>query len=140
MMIQWVIDMYKRSDFRQLYYIDKEIKLYKAEMRSIEERGEKSTQALSDMPRAAGVSKKVENSAVDAVEVNEVITYALEKRKREKAKLMRKINSVEDAEMRLILLYRYVYCFSWERVAAELNSTSDAVRSKDKRFFEGKIK
>lgn len=130
--------MNKRSDFQQLFYIDKEIKLYKAEMKGIEERGGKCTQVLSDMPRAAAISRKVEDSAVDAVEVDEVIEYALKKRKREKAKLMRKINSIEDAEMRLILLYRYVYCLSWKCVAAALNSTVEAVKNKDYRFFKKK--
>lgn len=127
--------MFTRNKFKQLFYIDKEIKEYQQEIKNIEAKGEKCTQVLSDMPKASKVSRKIEDAAVDAVEVLETISYALEKREREKARLMEAINRVEDAEMRLILFYRYAQCMSWGHVAKKLNSTPEAVRAKDKRFF-----
>lgn len=127
--------MFSRRDFKQLYYLSKEIKEYEAEIERITARGEKCTQVLSDMPRASGISRKIEDAAVDAVEVYEVINYAKQKRQQEKIRLLETISSVDDSEMRMILLYRYFFAMSWEEVAKKLNSTSDAMRSKDRRFF-----
>lgn len=127
--------MYSRYDFQQLFYIDKEIKEYEAEIERIETRGEKCTQVLSDMPRASGISRKVEDASVDAAELYEIISYAKEKRQREKIRILQRISSVKDAEMRMILFFRYVLCLSWDDVARKMNSTYDAVRCKEKRFF-----
>ena len=127
--------MFTRKDFKQLYYIEKEIAAYREERNLLGARGAKSTQVLSDMPRSSGISRKVEDAALDAVEVDEVIAYAIKKRETEKAKLLGEIGKVEDSEMRLILFHRYVQCLPWRRVAKLLNSTPEAVRNKDKRFF-----
>ena len=130
--------MFTRKQFKQLYYIDREIKEYEAEIERIETRGEKCTQVLSDMPRASGISRKIEDAAVDATEVYEIIAYAKQKRQREKIRILRQISVVEDAEMRMILFFRYVLCLSWHEVAKRMNSSSDAMRSKDRRFFGDK--
>ena len=127
--------MFTRKDFKQLYYLSREIREYEAEIKRIEARGEKCTQVLSDMPRASGISRKIEDAAVDAAEVYEVIAYAKKKRQQEKIRLLETISRVDDAEMRMILLYRYFFAMSWQDVAKKMNSTSDAMRSKDRRFF-----
>lgn len=128
--------MFTRKDFKQLFYIDREIEAYREEMKHLESKGAKSTQVLSDMPRGSGISRKVEDAALDAVEVDEVIAYAIKKREREKAKIMRLIDEVEESEMRLILFCRYVQCMSWRDVAKAVNSTVGAVKNKEYRFFE----
>lgn len=130
--------MYQRNDFKQLFFIDKEIARLKLEIEEIRARkGEHCTQNYEsmDMPRGTGISNKVLESAVDAVEVDEVIQYALQVREREKAKLMQLIQTIPDAETRDIFIYRYYDGLSWSLVAKKMNSTVEAVRNKDKRFF-----
>ena len=131
--------MYQRNDFKQLFFIDKEIARLKLEIEEIRARkGEHCTQNYEnmDMPRGTGISNKVLESAVDAVEVDEVIQYALQVREREKAKLMQLIQSVQDAEMRNILMYHYYDGLSWRETARKLNSTVQAVKNKEYRFFK----
>lgn len=126
-----------RDDFRQLFFIDKEIKRLQLEIEDIETRGTHCTQNYEsmDMPRGSGVGDKVGETSVEAESVEEVIRYALRKREREKAKLLMRIEQEPDAETRLILRYRYAEKMSWDDVAAMINSTYDAVKAKDKRFF-----
>lgn len=112
---------------------------YSEEIRRLEEKGMKSTQVLSDMPRSSGINSKIEDAAVNAVEVSEVIQYAIKKREREKVRLLQMIANVEDTEMRLILFYRYLCGMRWQQVAEKMNTTEDSVKGKEKRFFK-KIK
>lgn len=130
--------MYQRNDFKQLFFIDKEIARLRLEQEDIRtRRGEHCTQNYEnmDMPRGTGVSDKVGESAADTVEVNEVIQYALQVREREKARLMQLIQTIPDAETRDIFIYRYYDGLSWSKVAKKMNSTVEAVKNKDYRFF-----
>lgn len=131
--------MYQRNDFKQLFFIDKEIARLRLEQEDIRtRRGEHCTQNYEnmDMPRGSGISNKVLEAAVDTVEVDEVVQYALKVREQEKAKLMRRIQTVPDAEMRNILMYRYYDGLSWGDVAKKMNTSRDAVVNKDYRFFK----
>ena len=133
--------MYQRHDFKQLFYLNREIARLKLEIEDIRtRRGERCTQRYEnmDMPRGTGVSDKVGESAADIVEINEVISDALQKREWEKARLMQLIQTIPDAETRDIFIYRYYDGLSWSKVAKKMNSTVDAVRGKDKRFFQKK--
>lgn len=130
------MDNLTREDFKQLYYIDKEIEAFRLEIEDIETHGTHCTQILSDMPRGTSTGNKIESAAVDAVSVEEIVKYAMKRREVEYRKLIELINSINDAEMRVLLFYRYVRGLAWIDVAKKMNSTIDAVKQKDKRFFQ----
>ena len=131
--------MYQRDDFKQLFYLNKEIARLRLEIEDIRtRRGERCTQRYEDMdmPRGTGVSDKVGESAADIVEVDEVIRGILQRREEEKARLMELIQTIPDSETRNIFLYRYYYGYSWRKVAKLMNNTEEAVKNKDYRFFK----
>ena len=133
------MDTITREDFKQLYFIDKEIKKLKLEIEDIEVRkGMHCTQSYEnmDMPRGSGTSNPVCDASVEAVTVEEVLIYALNKRKKEKAKLYKIIAEEPDAETRLILEHRYIDGMEWDDVAEAVGSTYHGVKQKDKRFFQ----
>lgn len=131
--------MFTRKDFRQLFFREKEIEAFELEKMDIRIRkGMSCTQNYEnmDMPRGTGSSDKVSEAAADLCVVDEVIDYAKTQQEREYAKLIRYINGIEDAEMRCIIHYRYALNWKWSWVAKKLHKSIDAVKAKDRRFFE----
>ena len=125
-----------RDEFKQLFYLSKEIAYYQLKIEKLRTKAEGCTQQLSDMPKGGTSGKKIEDTAIEIAEVSQIRDAIIRKRERERVKLLEMIEQVPDSEMRLILLLRYDARMPWKDVAKELNSTSEAVRSKDKMFFQ----
>lgn len=128
---------YKREDFKQLIHLESEIKMLAREAAELSLKALPGSMSYenADMPKATERKDMICESVTDKVEVLEVIEYAKEQCVKEYLRIFNLIRTVDDSEMRKILFYRYCKALEWKDVAKEINSTYDAVISKDKRFF-----
>ena len=126
-----------REEFKQLFYLDKEIQVLEQEKEEAETNAMACTQKITPAPGGTNApGNKIETGAVKAADIDGVIDYILYRRNQEKANLLMLIDQVEDAEMRMILHFRYLKGLSWRDVARKMGTTESAVKNKELRFFK----
>lgn len=122
----------------QIYYINLEIKALQLELAKMEEeRNYYKPMILSDMPRAGGEHiNPSDEYLVKRQEIEDMINYAMRKLQYERKKLEQFLNTVEDAEMRLILRLRCVNNMKWEDIGEELHMARTTASRKFYNFFK----
>jgi len=94
--------------------------------------------SLSGMPRGGPEHSKVEQYAAALAEIEAGIQERIVRSTIEEARLRRYIETVPDAQMRNLLLCRFVDCCTWEQVAArcDFERTAYAVKKRVYRFIQ----
>lgn len=124
----------------QIYYINLEIKALRLELAKIkEERQYYKPNIITDMPRGNGDYVNTEDEYLAREqELEEMLNYALRKLQYERRKIERFLNTVEDAETRLILRLRCVNNMKWEDIGAEIGADRRTASRKFYNFFQKK--
>lgn len=81
---------------------------------------EKITTTLTGMPHATGTSNRVEYCIGKIMELEREVTSDIDKLIDMKSEIRKMIESVKDNRYRLLLEYRYLNNFTWERIAEEM--------------------
>ena len=110
----------KKEYLKRYKEIDSEINQLLLEKQEIMALGTKITPTYSDMPKGMGESNKLQ-SVVERLEEQETkIDKKVDDLYEVKADIEKAINTVDDDTLRLLLRYRYINGWTWERIAVEM--------------------
>ena len=124
-----------REELKQIYYINKEIKMWQRELDRLQCKSLIGSQQIDDMPRGSGTSDKVADLAIERTEVSDIITGKLAEIQVQRKRIMSYISNIDDSLLRQIVFLRNVSCMNWNQVARELNSTENCVKQIYSRHF-----
>ncbi len=113
-----------KKELSQLYYLNREIEYLQRRVQELECLATSSTQKITGMPFGGGVSDMVGRYATEIANLKALLDLNLKKCFYELNKLNNYIESVEDAQVRMILSLRYVNGLSWEQVAASIGGSN----------------
>ena len=88
------------------------------------------------MPGGNITSDKVADYAVELAEIKELIDLEIKRLYIVRAKIERYIETIEDAEMRLIIRLRAINNMRWEDIGAELGMERTTVSKKYRNFLK----
>lgn len=122
----------------QIYYINKEIKHLQKELRDLEaERKYYKPSILSDMPKGRGEYRNIADEFLEKQEkLEDMLRYSLRKLQEERKKIEEFLESVENAEMRLILRLRCINNKSWGEIGKEIGADRTTISKKFYNFFK----
>ena len=124
-----------REELKQIYYINKEIKMWQRELDRLQCKSLIGSQRIDGMPKGSGTSDKVADLAIEKEEIREIINGKLTEIQVQRKRIMNYINGIEDSLLRQIMFLRNVSCMNWNQVARELNSTENCVKQIYSRHF-----
>lgn len=130
-----------KEELSQIYYLNREIKMWQKELERLECQSLLKGQQLSGMPSGGGNIDKVGGLAVKKTDIQLIIEGKLKEIQLQRERIIGYINSIEDSMMRQIVFYRNVSCMSWRQVAMEIggDNTEEGIKKIYQRFLK-KIK
>lgn len=126
----------KRKELQSLYYIQREIEMWEAELEAI---GYMTSSRQSGAPGGNGIPGKPTEHAAEKYEKIKAIVRKLHGDAVEvRAGIYRHIAELDDSLMRQIVMHRCISLESWEDVARAVggNNTADSVRKRFERAYE----
>lgn len=122
----------------QLYYLNMLIKRNERRLEEMRDRLTCITPKLSGMPGKAGASDSIGDTMPEIVDLIRRIEVEKAAYVQEKAKLEGYLNGIEDAQVRLIFVLRFVDLKSWNDVADVLggNNSADSVKKVCYRYLK----
>lgn len=128
-----------RDDLKQIFYLNKEIKMWQEELDRIQCKSLTGGQEITGMPNGkGGKSDRVGDMAVDTVEIETIVKGKLAEIQMQRKKIMQFIEDIDDSLLRQIVFFRNVSCMNWSQVARELGSTENCVKQIYSRYFRQK--
>lgn len=124
------------EESKQIYYIIKEIEVIKKDLAELRMKNPYKENIITDMPRGGGKNTDLTGYVSDIMELEDMLNYALRRLQRERRKFEEFLDTVEDAEMRLILRLRCINNMRWEDIGAELHMDRRTASRKFYRFFK----
>ena len=82
---------------------------------------EKTTTTLTGMPHATGTSNRVEYCIGKIMELEKEVTSDIDKLIDTKSEIRKMIDAVQDTRYRLLLEYRYLCDWSWDKIAETMH-------------------
>ena len=119
----------------KLYYLKLEIENIKEE---IKELAEISSSEISDMPKGTGTSNPTEQYFLKKEKLLERLNYKLEKYIEERENIENKLETIEDAEVRLIARYRFIENLKWEDIGRKMHNDRSVCYRKLKKYLDNK--
>lgn len=119
----------------KLYYLKLEIENIKEE---IKELAEISSAEISDMPKGTGTSNPTEQYFLKKEKLLERLNYKLEKYIEERENIENKLETIEDAEVRLIARYRFIENLKWEDIGRKMHNDRSVCYRKLKKYLDNK--
>ena len=129
-----------KEELNQIYYLEKEIEMWRKALNRLQSRSLLPSQEITDMPFGTGISDKVGNHAVTEVDIEDKIKALQKKAIEEQYKVLEYIETIDDSLMKQIIYHRHVLCMKWNEVAKALESSNspDNLRIMHDRFLEEK--
>lgn len=126
-----------KDELRQIYYINREITMWKHELDRLRCQSLVKSPVISDMPRG-GRSRGVADYAVEIADYEAVIEGLLARAQIQRKRILDFIGDIDDSVMKQIVFYRHISCMSWGEVAGAIGggNTEDGVRMMYNRFFK----
>lgn len=125
------------KELNQLHYINKEIEVLKRQLDELKSRSMVKGQEITGMPFVTGTSDKTAQIAVAIREVEELYEIKLRELYVVRGRIERYINTIDDAELRLIVRLRSINNMHWEDIGAEVGMDRRTASRKYYRFIEG---
>ncbi len=130
------------KEANQIYYINKEIESIQRDISDLESSVTYlKAVTYSDMPKnygADGNAERLEKYLDRHRKLVSLLTNALSRLQRERAKMEVFLSTVDDAEMRLIIRLRCVNNMSWRKIGAEIGMDRRTASRKFYNFFSKK--
>lgn len=125
-------------ELSQLYWLNREIEMDIARLHELEMKALPGARALDGMPHAPGVSDMVGTYAAEIADLREIISRKQERCLRERLRLERYIDSIDDSLLRQIFTLRFISGLPWNQVAMHIGggNTAESVRQAAKRFIK----
>jgi hypothetical protein len=106
------------KELSQLYWLNREIELDKEQLEALIAKAEGPGALLSRMPRAGIPSDRLSLYAAEIADLRGILEEKIARCLHECNRLMRYIDGVPDARLRMILTLRFVKGLSWGQTAA----------------------
>ena len=97
----------------QLNYLKKEIKIHQERLTELNALAEIKSSAITGMPMSKSISDRIGYSVIKIISIKDALSKLCEE-------LTDYIENVDDPIIRMILTYRYVNNFSWEKTASKI--------------------
>ena len=128
------------KELNQLHYINKEIEVLKEQLDELKSRSVIKGQEITGMPFVTGTSDKTAQIAVAIREIEELYEIKLRELYVVRNRIERYINTIEDAELRLIVRLRSINNMFWEDIGVEMNMDRRTASRKYYKFInENKV-
>ena len=126
------------QDLSQLYYLDKQIQRDEERLEQMRARLTNISPKLSGMPGKPGASDKVVDGVAEIVDLARQIEEERAGFEKEKAKLEAYLRGIEDTQIRLIFILRFVDLKTWAEVAEAIggNNTEESVKKVCYRYLK----
>ena len=124
-----------KEELKQIYYINKEIKMWQRELDAIECKSLIKGQALTGMPYGSGISDPTFNIVAEREKYEKIIEGKLAEIQIQRRKIIEYIDSIDDSLLRQIMFLRNISCMSWNQIASELGKTETCVKQIYSRHF-----
>lgn len=124
------------KELNELYYIKIEINRLRKELEELENKSLVKGQEITGLPGSSGGADKVADHAVELAEIKELIDLKIKQLWLVRSKVERYIETIDDAEMRLIVRLRAVNNMTWEKIGAELGMERTTVSKKYRSFLQ----
>lgn len=111
-----------KKDLQQIYYINREIKMWQNKLNSITEIGAVN---ITGVPGAHNISDSVSDMAMQKSELQTIIAGKLAELKIKRREVMNFINGIDDSLMRQIIQCRFIDCMSWRQVSEAIYGRID---------------
>ena len=109
-----------KKELKNLYYLKKEIVEQKKRIKELENLATSCTAKVTEFTNKTEVIDKVGNYAVEIADLKRLLDLNLKKRFYELVRLDKFIESIEDSEIRTILMLRYAQGLSWQQIAKDM--------------------
>jgi hypothetical protein len=130
------------KELSQLYWLNREIERDKKLLEELDVEPGYTPRNITGVPGTQSVADMTSKYATEIADLSEVIEINKRRCFRERNRLTRYINSVDDSRLRDILFLRFVSGLSWRQVAASIGggNTAESVRKACKRLMKKNIK
>lgn len=123
------------EEVSELYYINKEIAQIQREIAELKKKNYYKKPVMSDMPKGSRGTDIRE--CVDSIKaLEDSLHYNLLTLQRKRVAAEEFLQSVEDAEIRLIMRLRVVNNMSWENIGKEVGMSRTTVSRKFYQYFQ----
>lgn len=126
------------EELSQIYYINKEIKSLQMELAQLRQKNFYKPNVITDMPRGGEGAEQNLEYVNDVMMLEDLINYSLRKLQYERKKIEEFLNSIEDADLRLIMRLRAVNNMKWEDIGQEVNMSRRTVCRKFFGYFKSR--
>lgn len=121
-----------REGLGKVYLIDREIEMLERELNRIRQQSLMKSKQMTGMPFANTneTGDPTQELAIKILSAQEELSAQKIKLEKERLELIHFIYSIEDPVLRLIVKYRCVDCWKWEKIAKELGYERTSVSKK----------
>lgn len=123
------------EELSQIYYINKEIKSLQRELAELKQKNFYKPNIITDMPRGGKGEEQNLEYVNDIMMIEDLISYSLRKLQYQRKKVEEFLDTVEDAELRLIMRLRAVNNMCWEDIGEEIGKDRRTVSKKFYNYF-----
>lgn len=128
-----------KKELKQIYYINREIILWKRELERVKSESEVKGQEITGMPRGGGISDTTGERASRVIDIELIILGKLTEIQIQRKAILEYIESIEDSFTRQLIYYRHVLLMDWEEIANTFGGTcnSASLRQAHSRWMKG---
>ena len=123
-------------ELNQLYWLNRETEKLQQDLRKLETLGLYKAPIITDVPRGNSQDDKIAAYVAELLDLKGIVTANLTKIFHERSRLERYIDTVDDAEMRLIIRLRHINGLTWEEIGYEVNRSKSGVFRKYQRYLK----
>lgn len=129
-----------KKECNQLYYINREIKMWEKELARIRNKSYVNSPKVTGMPIGTGTSDKTAERSLLELEYERLIEQLRTVAALKKNEILNFINTIELSSDRQIVFLRAAALLPWSVIADELggDNTEDSVRKRYDRLFDKK--
>lgn len=124
------------EEINSIYYINKEIARLQEELYTLKNKNFFKSNNLTGMPKGSSEADVFVDYAEDVRTLESMLQYTLKKLQVERKKIEDFLNTVEDAELRLIIRLRAVNNMKWEEIGEELGMDRRTASRKFLNYFQ----
>lgn len=124
------------EEINSIYYINKEIAKLQEELYMLKNKNFFKSNNLTGMPKGNIEADVFVDYAEDVRTLESMLQYTLKKLQVERKKIEDFLNTVEDAELRLIIRLRAVNNMKWEEIGEELGMNRRTASRKFLNYFQ----
>ena len=124
------------KEVTELYYIEKEIIQIQTDIKNLKEKNFYKKPSLSEWIKGSGGYNQVLLYLEQEEELNQELLYQLIRLQKKRKEIEQFLESVVDAEDRLILRLRIINQMTWQEIANELNLDRTTVSKRFYNFFK----